>query len=148
MTLNDDSVQSVSLNDKLRNRKIVLFGLPGAYTNTCSNAHLPSFIRNMEPLKGKGVDEVICVSVNDPFVMNAWDESSGAGAAGVTMLADPRGELANALGTLFNAPGIGLINRSARYSMFIDNEVVIKFLLEDEVGICNVTTAETLLAAI
>ncbi|MBU0779045.1 MAG: redoxin family protein, partial [Alphaproteobacteria bacterium] len=83
LTMGADGPQSVAMADKLKGRTVVIFGLPGAYTGTCTTAHVPSFIRTLPQLKDKGVDEVICISVNDPFVMKAWGDATGAIDAGI-----------------------------------------------------------------
>ena len=89
----------------LAGRRVVLFGLPGAFTGMCSTRHVPSFIRVADRLRAKGVDEIVCVSVNDPHVMLAWSEETGAGAAGIRMLADADGAFARALGLELRQPG-------------------------------------------
>ena len=88
----------VSMAEKTKGRKVVIFAVPGAYTPTCHSAHVPSFIRTKDQFDAKGVDEVICVSVNDPFVMQAWGEATGATAAGITMLGDADSTFTKALG--------------------------------------------------
>jgi len=82
--LGDEGPASVQLSEKLKGRKVVIFGLPGAYTGVCTTSHVPSFIRTKDDFAAKGVDEIICVSVNDPFVMHAWGEATGATAAGIS----------------------------------------------------------------
>jgi glutaredoxin/glutathione-dependent peroxiredoxin len=104
--------EGVSLHAKLKGRKVVIFGLPGAYTGTCTTAHVPSFIRTADKFAAKGVDEIICVSVNDPFVMGAWGASTGASAAGIAMLGDADASLTKAMGVDFTAPPVGLISRT------------------------------------
>ena len=99
--------ESVALSDKTKGRKVVIFGLPGAYTGTCTTAHVPSFMRNMDALAAKGVDEVICLSVNDPFVMNEWGKQAG-GDGKVMMLADWDASFAKALGVDADMSGAGL----------------------------------------
>jgi glutaredoxin/glutathione-dependent peroxiredoxin len=96
---------------------VVIFAVPGAFTPTCHSAHVPSFIRTKAGFDAKGVDEIICVSVNDPFVMKSWGEATGATAAGITMLSDATSTLTKALGLDFSAPPVGLIDRSKRYAM-------------------------------
>ncbi|HBD91421.1 MAG TPA: peroxiredoxin, partial [Gemmobacter sp.] len=83
--------EKLDLADKVKGRKVVIFGLPGAYTGTCTTAHVPSFMRTKDAFAAKGVDEIICVSVNDPFVMKAWGESTGATEAGITFAGDADG---------------------------------------------------------
>ena len=147
MTIGDSGPEPVSIADKTKGRKVVIFGLPGAYTGTCSTAHLPSFIRTKDQFEGQGVDEIICVSVNDPFVMQAWGESTGAAEAGITMLADTQSELTKALGVAFSAPPIGFFDRSQRYAMLVDDGTVSLFHLEENPGVCEVSAGEGLLAA-
>ena len=140
--------EGVSLGDKLKGRKVVIFGLPGAYTGTCSTAHVPSFMRTRDGFAAKGVDEVICLSVNDPFVMKAWGEATGATAAGITMLGDATGEFTKAIGMDFTAPPAGLMGRSKRYSMLVDNGVVAILNEEGSPGECEISAGEALLEAI
>lgn len=139
--------EGVNLADKLTDRKVVIFGLPGAYTGTCSTAHVPSFMRSMDDFKAKGVDEVICLSVNDPFVMDAWGKATGATDAGITMLGDAEAAFTLAIGMEFSAPPAGLVNRSKRYSMLVDNGVVSILNEEASPGECEISAGETLLAA-
>ena len=132
--------------DRLTGRKVVVFGLPGAYTGPCSTIHLPSFIRTAEQFRGQGVDEIICISVNDPFVLKAWSEASGAAEAGITMLGDPDAVLTKALGMEFTAPPIGLYNRSNRYALLLEDGVI-KVANVDEPATCKISVGEELLAA-
>jgi len=126
----------------------VIFALPGAYTPTCSSAHVPSFIRTKAQFDAKGVDEIICLSVNDPFVMKAWGEATGAHAAGLTMLADPQSVFTKAIGMAFDAPPAGLFGRSKRYALYAENGVVKVFHAEESPSTCEVTAGESILAAI
>jgi len=112
--------ESVSMDSLTKGRKVVIFGLPGAYTGTCTTAHVPSFMRTKDAFAAKGVDEIICLSVNDPFVMNAWGESTGGAAAGLTFLGDAASEFTAAVGMGFDAPPAGLHARSKRYAMYVD----------------------------
>lgn len=148
LRVGDEGPQKVSLSEKLKGRKVVIFGLPGAFTNTCSSAHLPSFMITYDDFMAKGVDEIICLSVNDPFVMKAWGESSGAADVGITLLADADSSFTAAIGMQFNAPDSGFVNRSKRYSMLVEDGVVT--ILNEELarGVCEISAGETLLAAL
>ena len=145
LRMGDKGPEGVSLADKLKGRKVVIFGLPGAFTGTCSTAHVPSFMRTRTAFADKGVDEVICIAVNDPFVMKAWDDSTGAGAAGVTMLGDSEASFTKAIGMDFTAPPVGLVNRSRRYSLYAEDGVVKVLNAEDNPGECEISAGETLL---
>ena len=142
-----DGPATVQLADRLAGRKVVLFALPGAFTGTCSTSHLPSFMRTAEAFKAKGVDEVICLSVNDPFVLGAWDDATGAGAAGVTLLGDADGSFTKAVGMDFTAPAIGLVGRSNRYAALVEDGVITA-LSVDEPGVCDISTGEKFLESL
>ncbi|ANT60506.1 thiol peroxidase [Salipiger sp. CCB-MM3] len=146
--LGEAGPEPVDLAAKLKGRKVVIFGLPGAFTPTCSSAHVPSFIRTKDGFDAKGVDEIICVSVNDPFVMKVWGESTGATEAGLTMLADPESAFTNAIDMEFSAPPAGLIRRSKRYAMYVEDGKVVVFHEETGRGTCEISGGEALLAAI
>lgn len=139
-----DGPETVELAELTKGRKIVLFGLPGAYTGPCSTIHLPSFIRTAQQFFDKGVDEIICVAVNDPFVLKAWGESSGATEAGITLLGDAGAEFTKALGMEFTAPQIGLYDRSNRFAVVLEDGVI-KHANVDELGVCEISTGEKLL---
>ena len=143
-----DGPETVQLGELLAGRKVVIFGLPGAYTGTCSTAHVPSFMRTMGGFKEKGVDEVICLSVNDPFVMGAWSKDTGAGDAGIMMLGDATAEFTKGIGMDFDAPPAGLVSRSKRYSMLVDDGVVTILNEEGSPGECEISAGETLLDAL
>ena len=146
--IGDSGPECVELTDFLENRKVVMFAVPGAFTPTCSEQHVPSFVRNAAAFAAKGIEEIICVSVNDPFVMKAWGQSTGADEAGVTMLGDPQSALTKALGVEFSAPPAGLFDRSARYSMYVDNGVIKALNKEDSPGVCGITSGDELLGQI
>ncbi|MGH1330420.1 MAG: peroxiredoxin [Paracoccaceae bacterium] len=148
MMMGAEGPASVALSEKLKGRKVAIFALPGAYTGTCTTAHVPSFIRTRDDFAAKGVDEVICISVNDPFVMGAWGESTGATAAGITMLGDPQSEFTKAIGMDFTAPPAGLIARSKRFAMYAEDGVVKVLQAEENPGVCDISGGEALLAAI
>lgn len=140
--------ETVELSTLTAGRKVVIFALPGAYTGTCTTAHVPSFIRTIGDFKAKGVDEVICLSVNDPFVMGAWGDSTGATEAGITMLGDPAAEFTKAVGMDFTAPPVGLIDRSKRYALMAEDGVVKVLHAEENPGVCETSGGEAMLAAI
>jgi peroxiredoxin len=140
--------EAVSLSSKLRGRNVVIFGLPGAFTGTCTTAHLPSFVRTRAQLAAKGVDEVICVAVNDPFVMQAWGISTGAVAAGVTLLADADGSFTKAIGMDFTAPGAGFFGRSNRYALHVVDGVVQVMHHSKGADACEIAGGEAMLDAI
>ena len=146
--LGDEGPASVQLSEKLKGRKVVIFGLPGAYTGVCTTSHVPSFIRTKDDFAAKGVDEIICVSVNDPFVMHAWGEATGARAAGIAMLGDAEGTYTKEIGMDFTAPPAGLIGRSKRYAMVVDDGVVVSISEEASPGECDISGGEALLATI
>lgn len=148
LRMGETGPEQVALADLLRGRKVVLFGLPGAYTGTCSTAHVPSFVRNIDALKAKGVEEVICVSVNDPFVMQAWGESTGAAQAGITMLGDASSAFTAAIGMEFTNAERGFIRRSKRYALMADDGVVQVLHLEENPGMCDISGGESMLDAI
>lgn len=144
-----EGVVSVDLSEELAGCKAVIFGLPGAYTGTCSTAHVPSFMRTRPGFADKGVDQVICLAVNDPFVMQAWGEATGGTTAGLTFLADADGAFTKAIGMDFSVPSRGFHGRSKRYAMLVvDGVVVTHFNPEQAAGVCEISTGETLLAQI
>ena len=144
LRIGDSGPEEVQLAERLKGRTVVLFGLPGAYTGTCTTAHVPSFINAMDALKEKGVDEVICVAVNDPFVMQAWGDSTGAHDAGITMLADPASEFTKAADMAFTAPPVGFYDRSKRYAAVVRDGKV-ETVQEDEPGTCNRSGGDAIL---
>ena len=145
MMMDDEGIHSISLAERLTGRKVVIFGLPGAFTGTCSTAHVPSFMRTIGAFQDKGIAEIICISVNDPFVMKSWGEDTGATKAGLTMLADADGAFTKAIGMTFDAPPAGLFGRSQRYSMLVDDGVVSILNTGDQPGSCEISAGETLL---
>ena len=138
-----DGPKPVNTDELFAGKKVALFALPGAFTPTCSAKHVPGFVQNEAALKKKGVDEIVCVSVNDAFVMGAWGKDQGAGGK-VRMLADGNGEFTRALGLMFDASKFGMGERSQRYSMIVDNGVV-KSLNVEQPGAFEVSSAEHML---
>ena len=145
--MGDKGPEAVSVAALTAGRKVVIFAVPGAFTPTCHSAHVPSFIRTKDALTAKGVDEVVCVSVNDAFVMKTWGEATGATAAGISMLSDGDGGFARALDMVFDAPAIGLMGRSKRYAMLVDDGVVSVWHPETGKG-CEISGGEAMLDAL
>ncbi|HZK89723.1 MAG TPA: peroxiredoxin [Stellaceae bacterium] len=142
--LNEDgSVNAVSADDYFKGKTVAVFGLPGAYTRTCSSRHLPGYVTNSAALQGKGIDEIACVSVNDAFVMGAWGKEHSAGGK-VTMLGDGSGELTAALGLTVDRREAGMGIRSQRYSMVVQDGVVVELNVEPS-GEYGVSSAEAML---
>ena len=134
--------EQVSSKDYFAGRRVALFAVPGAFTPTCSARHLPSYVEKAGELKGRGVDEIACVSVNDPFVMGAWSERDGS--ADITMLADGNGAFADAVGLAMDGSKFGMGKRSQRYSMLV-NDGVVEQLNVEAPGAYRASSAETLL---
>ncbi len=126
--------QAVDSKDILGKGKIVLFAIPGAFTPTCSDGHLPSYLQHGEALLDKGVDRIVCVVSNDPFVIDAWAKQHNVGD-NITMLSDGNGDFARALGVEIDAGAFGLGKRSGRYAMVLENGTVTHFQNEEGVGL-------------
>ena len=139
------ALQELPVAAALAGRSVVIFGLPGAYTGTCSSAHVPSFIRTFAAFKAKGVDEILCVSVNDAHVMTAWGAATGAAKAGIVMAADPDASFTKALGLDYAAGFSRGMTRSKRYAMHVVDGVVKVLNVEASTGICEISGGETLL---
>ncbi len=135
---------AVTTEELFAGRTVALFAVPGAFTPTCSAKHLPGYVHQADALAAKGVDEIVCVSVNDAFVMGAWGKSSGADGK-VTMLADGNGDFARALGLTMDGSRFGMGLRSQRFSMLVKDGVIAELNVE-EPGAFKVSSAEHLLA--
>ena len=142
--LEDGEPIKKSIEEILKNKKVVLFGLPGAYTSVCSAKHLPGYVNMYEEYKKKGIDKIICISVNDPFVMNAWGKENNVGEK-VLMMGDPFLNFTKAIGADVDKSGRGLGIRSNRYTMLIDNLKVVKLREEKDTGSCEVSAAKKFL---
>jgi peroxiredoxin len=136
---------AVTTEELFSGKKVVLFAVPGAYTPTCSEAHLPGFVVNADAIKDKGVDSIICVSVNDAFVMDSWGKEKNAEQ--IMMVGDGNAEFTTRLGLEMDASGFGLGTRSQRYAMVVDDGVVTKLAVE-EPGKFEVSKAESILEAL
>ncbi|MFS4580964.1 peroxiredoxin [Phaeobacter sp. C3_T13_0] len=145
--MGSEGPEQVAMADLTKGRTVAIFAVPGAFTPTCHSAHVPSFVRNAEALAAKGVDEIICIAGNDPFVMQAWSEATEAGAAGITMLSDAECGFTDAIGMRLDAPAAGLIGRSLRYAMLARDGKVEIMNAEENPGQCELSAGEALLEA-
>ena len=140
-----DGPHPVSSKDFFKDKTVALFAVPGAFTPTCSARHLPSYVEKATDLKGKGIDEIACISVNDPFVMAAWNKADGSDD--ITMISDGNGEFAEAVGLSMDASKFGMGKRSQRYSMLVKDGVVEQLNVE-AAGEYRASSAEQLLEQI
>jgi peroxiredoxin len=141
--MGDAGPQEVRSGDLFKGKRVVLFAVPGAFTPTCSMKHLPGFVEQADAIRAKGVDEVICLSVNDAFVMGAWGKDQSAGGK-VRMLADGNGDFTKAMGLTLDASGFGMGLRSQRYALIAKNGVIEHLLVESGPGL-SVSSAESVL---
>ena len=139
-----EGIKEVKTDDYFKSNKVVLFALPGAFTPTCSAKHLPGYIKSSEKYKKKGIDQIICMSVNDPFVMNAWGKENNVGDK-IIMIGDPFLNFTKAIGAEVDKSGRGLGIRSNRYTMLVDNLKIIKIQEEKDTGSCEISAAENFL---
>lgn len=139
----DQGPEAVQSSDYFKGKRVALFSVPGAFTPTCSAKHLPGYVEKAADLKAKGIDEIACTAVNDPFVMGAWGKS--AGSQDVTMLADGNGDFAQAVGLTMDGSGFGLGTRGQRFSMIV-NDGVVEQLNVEAPGDFKVSSAEHMLA--
>ena len=143
-TLTADGAKSLTTSDVFAGKKVVLFGVPGAFTPTCHKNHLPSFIARADELFAKGVTTIAVTAVNDPFVMEAWEKASNAGGK-IVFLSDGNGEFAKAAGLDFDASAAGLGLRSKRFSALIDDGEVLILNIEEKAHKADATNADVLL---
>ena len=139
----EKGIQDVNMQQYLKDKKVVLFSVPGAFTPTCSAKHLPGFVESYKDLLDLGVDEIICIAVNDAFVMKAWEKDQNAKGK-VTLLSDGNGDYSSALGLSFDGSKFGLGTRGQRFAMIIDNCVVTHLAIE-EAGDFKVSSVESIL---
>ena len=140
----DGEPKQNKLSEILGNGKIYLFGLPGAFTSTCSKLHLPGFVKNADKIKERGIENIFCISVNDPYVMNAWGEVNNAGDK-IKMLSDPYLLFTKAIGAEVDRNSKGMGIRSNRYAMVIENLEVLNIQVEKETKECSLSSAESIL---
>ena len=139
--------KEVSIKKIVGNEKVILFGLPGAFTPTCSAKHLPGFVTTIDQLREKNIEKIICISINDPFVMDAWGKAHNVKDK-ILMVADSNGEFTKNIGAEKNLSHRGLGIRSSRYTMLVENSRIIKVFEEDVPGKCEITSAENFLKEI
>ncbi len=145
-TMTKDGPKEIATDDLFKGKKVVMFGLPGAFTPTCSAKHLPGFVQQADAIKAKGVETIACISVNDAFVMGAWGKDQNAGDK-VMMLADGNADFTKAVGLEMDGTGYGMGLRSRRFSMVVEDGVVKQLNLEKP-GAFEVSNAETILKQI
>ena len=138
-----DGIQKITTDDLFKGKTVVLFALPGAFTPTCSAKHLPGFVQHAKDIKGKGVDAIACLSVNDAFVMDAWGKDQKVGDS-VMMLADGNGDFTKTVGLNMDATNFGMGLRASRYAMVVKNGVVKKLDVEAP-GAFKVSSADAIL---
>ena len=144
-TMQDGRPTPVTTDDLFGGKKVVLFAVPGAFTPTCSQAHLPGYVVNADAIKAKGVDSIVCMAVNDAFVMGAWGDSANAEA--LTMVGDGNGDFTAALGLEMDGSGFGLGKRSQRFAMIVEDGTVTKLAVEPGPTL-EVSAAEAILEAL
>ena len=138
-------VQKAGSRELFGDKKIILIGMPGAFSPTCSMMHLPSFIKSVKEFKDLGVEEIFCVLVNDVYVAKVWGESTGATKAGIKIITDPLSILAETLDMEFTVKGTGLLRRLQRFTAVIKNNKIDRLYFEKERGVCDMTSAQNVL---
>jgi len=147
MVMTADGPKPKTTDELFKGKKVVLFAVPGAFTPTCNNNHLPGFLKNADAIKAKGVDEIVVTGVNDVFVMEAWKKSAGA-TGKIEFLADGSGNWAKAMGLTVDLTERGLGVRSQRYAMLVEDGVVKKLNVEDAPGKAEISGADNLLKSL
>lgn len=143
MVMGANGPEGVSTDDLFAGKKVLLFAVPGAFTPGCSMTHLPGYVANADKIKAAGIDSIVCLSVNDAFVMGAWGQAQNAEE--IIMLADGNGELTGKLGLELDGSGFGLGTRSQRYAMIVDDGSVTHLNVEEGPGV-DVSSAETMMS--
>ena len=143
----EGGIEEVGTDALTKGKKVVLFAVPGAFTPTCSEQHLPGFMQHADSIKAKGVDQIACVTVNDPFVVAEWSKATKAGGK-VDILSDGNAEFTKAVGMELDGSGFGLGLRSQRYAMIVDDGVVTTLLVEDVPTQAEASSANAILAAL
>ncbi len=139
--LDDGRPKKIKSSALFKNHKVIIIGVPGAFTKVCSAKHLPGYVANFEEAKKKGVTKIVCISVNDPNVMKAWGENQNVQDK-IFMAADPFCKFTKSIGAEVDKSEKGLGIRSVRYTMLIENEIIKKIKEEDDTGVCEISAAE------
>ena len=143
----DKTVKKITTDSLFKNQKVIMFGVPGAFTAVCSAKHLPGFVNNFEEAKKKGITKIICISVNDPFVMKAWGDVHNVGDK-ILMAADPYCKFTKEIGAEVDKSAKGLGIRSSRYTMFVENGIIKKLREESDTSKCEISAADNFLKEI
>lgn len=143
MVMGDGGPQGITSAELFEGKKVLLFAVPGAFTPGCSMTHLPGYVANADKIKAAGVDSIVCLSVNDAFVMGSWGQAQNAEE--IIMLADGNGEFTSKVGLELDGSGFGLGTRSQRYAMIVENGAVTHLNVEEGPGV-DVSSAETMMA--
>ena len=143
----DSAAQKIDTNSLFKDQKVIMFAVPGAFTKVCSAKHLPSYVKNYDEAKKKGIFKIICLSVNDPNVLKAWGEAHNVGDK-ILMLGDPYCTFTRSIGAEIDRIARGLGMRSSRYTMLIENGVATKIKEESDAGTCEISAAENFLKEI
>ena len=130
LLIEHDKHKEIQMSERLDGKKVAIFAMPGAFSDTCKSSHMPNVIGHMDALRKKGIEEVIVLTVNDIYVSRVWAKQSGAFEAGITIISDSSAMFSKAVKMTFDAPAIGFFNRSIRYALLAENGVVTRFLLE------------------
>ena len=139
--LDSNGTQKIKSDELFKNQKVIIIGVPGAFTKVCSVKHLPGYVKNFEVAKQKGVTKIVCISVNDPNVMKAWGENQKVEDK-IFMAADPYCKFTKSIGAEIDRTDRGLGLRSARYTMLVENNVVKVIKEEEDTGMCEISAAE------
>ncbi len=147
VTIVGNDSKEVETDKLFSGKKVVLFAVPGAFTPTCNNSHLPSFIEKYDEIRNKGYDNIICLSVNDQFVVNEWRKSKSLQNE-FLFISDGNAEITESLGMVLDCSGFGMGKRSNRYVMIIEDKIIKKIFLEENPGTCDLTNANKILELI
>ncbi len=143
--IENGQIQQMDTNDFFQNKTVILFGVPGAFTPTCSNSHLPSFLKHYEEIKTKGVDSIVCMAVNDAHVLLSWAKATDS-VDKITFIADGSAVMIKAMGLDWDGSDYGMGIRAKRFSMLVKNSIIQSLYVESSPGECMVTDAQTIMA--